>query len=293
MRPTSQQARLLDGVTVVSLAINLPGPLAVARLAALGAAVTKVEPPSGDPLRGAAPDWYAELHRDVTVVPLDLKRELARLEELLSGADVLVTAMRPDAAVRLGLPELAARAGVAHVEIVGHDDGRPGHDLTFQAEAGLLASAGTVGKEQPEPAMPLAPVADLLGAERAVSATLLALRVREAGAPAHQRVLLAEAAHDAAAAVRHGLTGPGSPLGGGLDQYGLYATADGHVAVAAIEPHFAARLAELVGSTRDDLTTRFAEQTSAAWERFGREQDLPIVAVHQISQHDQPTEGDT
>ncbi|OMH37187.1 hypothetical protein BGP79_13930 [Tersicoccus sp. Bi-70] len=283
----TQQPLPLAGVTVVSLAINLPGPLAVARLAALGAAVTTVEPPSGDPLRAAAPDWYAELHRNVTVETLGLKQEFARLEELLSGADVLVTAMRPDAAARLGLPELVARLGLAHVEIVGHDDGRPGHDLTFQAEAGLLSSTDA------ESSMPVAPVADLLGAERAVSATLVALRLREAGAPAHQRVVLAEAAHDAAAALRHGLTGPGTPLGGGLDQYGLYATADGHVAVAAIEPHFMARLTQLVGATREQLTARFAEQTSAAWERFGREQDLPIVTVHQISQHDQPTEGDT
>lgn len=37
----------LIGVTVVSLAVNLPGPLAAARLAELGAAVTKVEPATG------------------------------------------------------------------------------------------------------------------------------------------------------------------------------------------------------------------------------------------------------
>lgn len=40
----------LTGVNVVSLAINLPGPAACARLAEFGAAVTKVEPPGGDPL---------------------------------------------------------------------------------------------------------------------------------------------------------------------------------------------------------------------------------------------------
>ncbi len=46
----------LDGVTVVSLAVNLPGPLATARLAQLGADVTKVEPPAGDPLAVGAPE---------------------------------------------------------------------------------------------------------------------------------------------------------------------------------------------------------------------------------------------
>ncbi|SLD27552.1 Predicted acyl-CoA transferases/carnitine dehydratase [Mycobacteroides abscessus subsp. massiliense] len=43
----------LTGVNVVSLAINLPGPAACARLAEFGAAVTKVEPPGGDPLAPA------------------------------------------------------------------------------------------------------------------------------------------------------------------------------------------------------------------------------------------------
>ncbi|PZT99619.1 MAG: hypothetical protein DI630_16375, partial [Gordonia sp. (in: high G+C Gram-positive bacteria)] len=40
----------LHGVRVVSLAMNLPGPLATARLVRMGAAVVKVEHPSGDPL---------------------------------------------------------------------------------------------------------------------------------------------------------------------------------------------------------------------------------------------------
>jgi crotonobetainyl-CoA:carnitine CoA-transferase CaiB-like acyl-CoA transferase len=36
----------LTGMNAVTLATNLPGPLAAARLAALGAAVTKIEPPA-------------------------------------------------------------------------------------------------------------------------------------------------------------------------------------------------------------------------------------------------------
>ena len=36
----------LDGMRAVSLAVNVPGPTAAARLVALGASVTKVEPPA-------------------------------------------------------------------------------------------------------------------------------------------------------------------------------------------------------------------------------------------------------
>lgn len=172
----------LNGVRVVSLALNIPGPLAAARLASLGASVTKVEPPTGDPLAAIAPDWYAELVADQQILALDLKNEADRekLDVELTGADVLLTAMRPSALCRLGLGDAPGRyPGLSHVEIVGYDgdlEERPGHDLTYQASHGTL---------QP-PAMPRVPVADLLGSERAVSTALSALyaaRRRRRSAP--------------------------------------------------------------------------------------------------------------
>ena len=63
-----------------------------------------------------------------------------------------------------------------------------------------------------------------------------------------------EAARLAGGAVRHGLMGPGAPLGGAMPTYRIYATADGHVALGAVEPHFAARVHELIGTSVDELT---------------------------------------
>jgi crotonobetainyl-CoA:carnitine CoA-transferase CaiB-like acyl-CoA transferase len=40
----------LKGIQIVSLATNVPGPVAAARLHDLGASIIKVEPPAGDPL---------------------------------------------------------------------------------------------------------------------------------------------------------------------------------------------------------------------------------------------------
>ncbi|MET4079749.1 CoA transferase [Janibacter sp. UYMM211] len=267
--------RPLDGVRVVSLAVNLPGPLAAARLTSMGASVTKVEPPTGDPLGLVAPTWYAELVRGQEVVRLDLKdpADRAALEDRLAGADVLLTSMRPSALERLGLPESVERHGLLLVEVVGYDGDHAeeaGHDLTYQASRGMVAP----------PTMPLVPMVDVLGSERAVSATLAGLRVRESlGAAVHERVVLDEVADDAAASLRHGLTGPGAVLGGALPGYAIYATSDGYVAVGAIEPHFAARLAEHVGSTRSELETAFASRPSAHWEQLGREHDVPVVVV--------------
>ena len=105
--------RPLDGMRAVSLAVNVPGPTAAAGLVALGASVTKVEPPAGDPLAAAHPAWYDELRAGQQVVTLDLKQEADRtgLEGLLETADLLLTSNRPGALARLGLawPVLHAR----------------------------------------------------------------------------------------------------------------------------------------------------------------------------------------
>lgn len=265
----------LEGLRVVSLAVNLPGPLAAARLAALGADVTKVEPPEGDPLERYAPRWYAELATGQRVLRLDLRERPGAdaLEELLQRSDLLLTSMRPSAAARLGLPEAVRRHRLAHVEIVGGAADaaeEPGHDLTYQAVHGLLRP----------PDNPTVLVADTLGAERAVSAALLAWgSVARGFAAPHVRVSLEEAAGAAAAALRHGLTAPGGPLGGGVPGYGIYATADGHVAVAALEPRFARALAEHVGRTHEELAAEFGRRTTAEWEALAAELDLPVAGL--------------
>ena len=209
------------------MATNLPGPIATARLTDLGASVTKIEPPGGDALAPASPRWYAGFTFGQRVVTLDLKAaaDRARLDDELDGVDLLITAMRPSALVRLGLGRVAdSYPGLCHVEIVGYDGDRDevvGPDLNYQAAHGTL---------QP-PALPTVPVADLLGAERVVSAAFLLLLTRGRYAvDGHQRVVLDAAAGDAGAAVRHGLTGPGTVLGGGQPLYGIYQCADGYVA---------------------------------------------------------------
>jgi crotonobetainyl-CoA:carnitine CoA-transferase CaiB-like acyl-CoA transferase len=270
-------------VHVVSLAINLPGPLAVARLRALGATVTKIEPPTGDPLQAVVPAWYAELAEGQQVMTLDLKdpgdRAVAARE--LSTADLLLTAQRPSALVKLGIDELtAANPRLSHVEIVGHDGDAaelPGHDLTYQAVHGTL---------QP-PTVPTVPVADLLGAERAVTAALLALRsAAQSGAGQHERVVLEQAAADAGAAVRHGLTGAGAPLGGAHPGYRIYASADGYVALAALEPHFWARTRDGLGvdGTHEELEKAFLSKPTREWEDLAERLDIPLIGIRNPSQ---------
>jgi alpha-methylacyl-CoA racemase len=269
---------VLDGVRVVSLATNLPGPIAAARLTALGASVTKIEPPGGDALEPASPRWYAELTSGQRILVLDLKdpEDRARLDDDLNVADLLITAMRPSALARLGLANLAdSYPGLSHVEIVGYDGDREevvGHDLNYQAAHGTL---------QP-PALPTVPVADLLGAERVVSAALLLLLARERSATGgHQRVVLDEAARDAGAAIRYGLTGSGTILGGGLPLYGIYESTDGYLALGAIENHFETRVREALGAelTHATLQNAFAAHDTDYWAALADRLDIPLTPV--------------
>jgi crotonobetainyl-CoA:carnitine CoA-transferase CaiB-like acyl-CoA transferase len=258
---------------VVTIALNIPGPVAAARLRELGATVTKVEPPDGDPLALAAPDWYGKLVAGQEVVRLDLKRE--PLDWHLHEADLLLTSQRVSALARLGLAWGALHERhprLSQVAIVGEGE-RAGHDLTYLAGRGLLDP----------PRLPRTVMADLMGAERAVSAALALQLARERGAgPSCVEVSLAECADALAAPLRAGLTSPSGILGGGFPGYGVYEASDGWVAVAALEPGFRERLAAGLGAdelTRPALEAAFRSRTAAAWEEWALEHDVPIEAI--------------
>ena len=272
---------LLHGLRIVTTALNLPGPAACARLRDLGAHVAKIEPPAGDPFEAFCPSWYRRLHEGVEVGRLDLKSETGQraMTKLLAGADLLVTAQRPSALARLGLD--AARLAhehprLCHVAITGHappDDELPGHDLTYLAEHGLVSP----------PQMPPTLFADMAGSERAVSTALALVIARDrSGKGSSQGVALADAAALLAQPLHEGLTRTGALLGGGFAGYNLYAARSGWVAVAALEPHFAQRLAERFALRQisvEALRDLFAAHDAQYWEAWAREHDLPIVAV--------------
>lgn len=277
---TETRSNPLADVTVVSMALNVPGPVAVARLQQLGASVTTVLPPAGDPLEEYSPQWFADLHRGQQVTTLDLKSEQGRqrLDDLLAEADLFVTSSRASALRRLGVDfeALSVRhPRLCQIDIVGHagpDADIAGHDLTYAAREGLLRP----------PTMPATLVADLSGAERAVSEALVALRLRDVdGVGVRREVALADTAHDFAAPATYGLTAPGGRLGGGTPGYALYAAADGWVALAALESHFLVRACELLGvdGSAEAFAAVFATRTCAEWERWASEHDVPLARV--------------
>ena len=265
----------LDGIRIVTMAQNVPGPLAAARLRQAGARVTKVEPPGGDPFLAVSPAWHAEMHAGASIERLDLKAASgqARMMALLGDADLFITSQRPSALARLALDPDSLRASnprLRMLRIVGsiRDPEHPGHDLTYQAQAGLLADG-----------MPRVLAADVMASERVVSSAL-ALLLQPPGSIAD--VGLVESLDPLLASLRHGLTSPGGTLGGGALRYRVYPTSEGRVAVAALETHFETRLyAELDLPAQSDPSPYFLERTAVEWEAWARERNLPIVAVRE------------
>jgi alpha-methylacyl-CoA racemase len=275
---------LLQGVKIVSLALNVPGPVAAARLATLGAEVIKVEPPAGDATSTVAPGWYQSLCQGQTVLRVDLKDPdgKAKLDSLLAIADLMLASFRPSALKRLGLDweSLHVRhPKLCFVGIIGYPaplQERTGHDLTYQADLGLLRA----------PQMPPTLFVDLAGAERAVSMALgLLHQAARKGESGCAWVSLHDCARSLAEPLKAGLTSAGGLLGGGYPLYGFYETNDGWIAVAALEPHFAKRLLselDLTKADRSELERIFLQRSAAAWEKWAAERDLPLVALKRV-----------
>ena len=147
----------LEGINVVELGVWVAGPATGGILADWGADVVKIEPPSGDPARlfgrmlgldiDVSPPFEMD-NRSKRSIVLDLTTDDGRAIglELISGADVFVTNVRPEALQRLGLDFASVAAD--HPRLVyglitgygetGPDANRAAYDIAaFWARAGL------------------------------------------------------------------------------------------------------------------------------------------------------------
>lgn len=281
----------LRGVRVLSLALNLPGPAALMRLVQMGARCTKVNPPAGDPMQHYTPEGYALLHTGVVLKSLDLKSEAgqAQLHKMLRQTDVLMTSFRPSALVKLGLGWTTLHMqypALSLIEVVGAPGPLaeiPGHDLTYQAEAGLVN-----GMELP-PSL----FADMGGALMASEATLKAvLSLKSTGKGTRHEVALSDAAAWLALPRQLRMTTPEGAVGGAHAGYRVYACKNGRVALAALEPHFAVSLCAVAGvtlshpvrdlfkpATHQAIATFLAGKTRQQLDKLALAKDIPLLTL--------------
>jgi len=154
----------------IDMTAALAGPYCTMLLADLGADVVKVEPPYGDFTRGGGPftkgdtdrncgGYFSSVNRSKRSIVLDLRQEADRetLRELVRGADALVENFRPGVLDRLGIgyEDLSSiNPRLVYGAVRGFGDPRtgespyaewPAFDVVAQAMSGLVSTTGEPG----------------------------------------------------------------------------------------------------------------------------------------------------
>jgi crotonobetainyl-CoA:carnitine CoA-transferase CaiB-like acyl-CoA transferase len=303
----------MEGFRILDLTLFLPGPMLTQMLADHGAAVIKVEPPGGEPVRnigyraGGESVWFRNTHRGKKSIVLNLKEagDLGLFLELAARADVVVEAFRPGVADRLGIGADRLRAlnprlvyaSIAAFGQTGPEAARPAHDLAIEAMAGVVSlNLGRDGM----PTNPHMPVADMAGSFTALAAILMALLRRERTGRGDRIDISMQ---DATMAWLPNVVGPvfaedrpprvkEERSFGGYAFFAIYDTADGgHIALGGVEHKFVRNLLHALGRpdlipaaegppgpgqapVRDFLAATFRQRTRADWAAWLADKDV-------------------
>src|SRR4051812_25106489 len=269
----------LDGVVVLDFSQFLAGPVAALRLADLGARVIKVERPvTGEIGRtlAFAGRWadgdtlsFHAMNRNKEAVVADLKDagDLARVKELVARADVLIQNFRPGVMERIGLDAasaLAVNPGLVYASASGYGatgpwSARPGQDLLAQAVSALPWVSATAGRPVP---VGLAIAAHLMSCHLAQGVTALLVRKARTGRGGVVETSLLEAMADLQFERITARLNASADDGVAVvtTVSGVWATADGHLAVSAAPVPV---LASATGGASPE--TAFAGATTGHW----------------------------
>jgi crotonobetainyl-CoA:carnitine CoA-transferase CaiB-like acyl-CoA transferase len=305
----------LAGIRVVDFSMFVPGPFASAMLADLGAEVTKVEMPGGDPGRGYVPVQFETENRNKRSLALDLKNPAAKeiVHRLVRQADIVVEGFRPGVAKRLSIdfeslkksnPKLIG-CSISGYGQTGPWRERPGHDVNYVAAAGALAFPGQWLKP---PARSSLPIADMGGGAFAAVAILAALHE---GKGAYLDLSLFESAFFWAA-MRHGLDPEVDARAHIFPVNDVFETQDGkRLTLGILEEHFWGNFVKLVpelgeerfsndssrrknGDALSRLLERVMKEKSAAdWLKLCDANDVPVdlcVTPGEAARHPQLVE---
>jgi succinate---hydroxymethylglutarate CoA-transferase len=298
----------LEGVRVVELAHVAAGPFAGMLLADLGADVVKVEPPTGDQMRGWPPfatdpaqpgerfsHNFASVNRNKRSVVADLKdpSDLERVRDLVAAADVVVENYRPGVLDRLGLGFDAvgeAHPGLVYCSVSGYGLTSPyvndgAFDVVIQGMSGLMS---VTGYPDGAPAKAGVPVGDFVaGLYAAYTIAALLPQVARTGRSVRVDVPMLDCLLGVSALQTSEYWGTGrepARLGTAHPRnapYQGFSAADGDFTVAAGNDRLWAAVAEVTGlgevvddprfATQPDRVRHQAELAALLQERFALE----------------------
>ncbi len=272
----------LSGIRIVEFAGLGPTPFAAMLLADYGADVLRIDR-KGHAALSPGDGRQDFLNRSRASIALDIKSAdgFALARQLIGKADVLLEGYRPGVMERLQLGPNEASAlnsRLIYARMTGWGQSGPlahkaGHDINYVALTGGLHMMGSADTPPP---VPLNVVGDFGGGGMLVVSGILAALVERQSSGRGQ--IVDAAMIDGAALLLTQLyawkaMGFWSPeratnlLDGGAYFYRCYETADGYVAVGAIEPQFHAALITGLGLNLED----FADHMNRAlWRERAR-----------------------
>ena len=288
----------LSGVTIIDLTRVLAGPYCTMVLADLGARVIKVEVPGrGDDARHIGPfvdgksAYFMSLNRGKESIALDLKDAADRrtFERLLAGADVLIENFRAGALSKLGYswqmlhrhyPRLiyAATSGFG---ATGPYAARPAYDMVVQAMGGVMSLTGHPGSPPTRVGTSIGDITAGLFTATGINAALYHRAQTGEGMMVDVAMLDCQVAILENAIARYFATGevPG-PIGSrhpSITPFEAFATADGHIVIAAGNDALFARLCETVGRAAIASDPRFATNALRTEHNAALKQELEAV----------------
>ena len=285
----------LAGLRVLDLTVALSGPFCTLLLAGLGAEVIKIEAPKSGDLARFNPPFYGPkgFHfgpmgegdlsvsnllraRNKKSITLDLKTDEGRalFMRLAKTADIVAENMSEGTAERLGVGYRAVKAAnpriiYASISGLGDPSAVPGvkaMDIIVQALSGVMDVTGS--SDGPPMRFGL-PIADLTAPLYALSGILAAVIQRQqTGQGQHVKVSMLDAMASLLAVEHFDVFGrSGFPVRTGnhhnrLCPFGIYATRDGYIAIAATADGWARGLLEAMGDKALLSDARFKDRSA-------------------------------
>jgi len=313
----------LEGVKILDLSRQLPGPVATRLLADFGADVIKIEDvQKGDDFRSTEPKIngvaarHLELNRNKRGLSLNLKSDQGKeiFLRLAHQADVVLEQFRPGVVQRLGIDYEAVKAvnpKIVYCSLSGFGQDGPyrnlvAHDPNYLSLSGVL---GLIGSRGGPPAMTGPQLADMAAANFVTIGILLALRNKEInGVGEYVDISLFDSAFSLPLTALTTYLASGQAPSRGSERHNgkypwadIYATKDGqYVSVAAIEGHFYRNLCTALGREdwvdlqyaddttqeriRSEMKKIFAGRTRDEWFFLMRDKDVCVAPVLSIEE---------
>ena len=311
----------LEGIRILDLTRQAPGPYCTMLLGDLGADVIVVEEPPGAGRRmemgmSERTQAFWALSRNKRSVALNLKEPRAQeaFLRMAEKADVVLEGFRPGVVKRLGVDYDAVKARndrAIYCSLSGYGQTGPyaglvGHDINYISIGGALGLIGTAGSP---PAIPMNIIADFAGGGLYAAFSILAAVIARGQTGRGQYVDIAMSdgvtsllAFPASQYFAAGMVPkPGvEMLNGGAPYYAVYETKDGKwLSIGCIEPWFWSELCKALycedfipqqmnrekhPEIFEYMRTKFKEKTRDEWFEELRQRDICVGPVYSLDE---------